>query len=101
MSGHKICFCLEIRKIIFELSSITLLIWSSGTYFFIIVDMLLNLTMKQIIFPRVILIYVSYIYTSFHTLNFENMPGKYLALCYLYFLLQNAFLQTEHCLLEN
>ena len=29
MSGHNICFCSGIRKIIFELSSILLLIWSS------------------------------------------------------------------------
>ena len=28
MRGHNICFHLEIRKIIFELSSILLLIWS-------------------------------------------------------------------------
>ena len=33
MRGHNICFCLEIRKIIFELSSIALLI-SSGALFY-------------------------------------------------------------------
>ena len=30
MRGHNICFCREIRKIIFELSLIPTLIWSSG-----------------------------------------------------------------------
>ena len=30
MSGHNICFIQEISKIIFELSSISLLIWSFG-----------------------------------------------------------------------
>ena len=30
MRGHNICFCLEIRKIIFELSSLPPLIWSSA-----------------------------------------------------------------------
>ena len=33
MRGHNICFCLEIRKIIFELSSIPPLIWSSDLHF--------------------------------------------------------------------
>ena len=35
MSGHNICFHREIRKIIFELSSLPPLIWSSvcGLYF--------------------------------------------------------------------
>ena len=31
MRGHNVCFCLEIRKIIFELSSIHLLVWSSDS----------------------------------------------------------------------
>ena len=30
MRGHKICYCLEIRKIVFELSSVPLLVWSSA-----------------------------------------------------------------------
>ena len=29
MRGHNLCFCLEIRKITFELSSVPPLIWSS------------------------------------------------------------------------
>ena len=32
MRGHNICFCGEIRKIIFQLSSILPLIWSSAYY---------------------------------------------------------------------
>ena len=32
MRGHIICFHLEVRKIIFELSSIPPLIWNSGVY---------------------------------------------------------------------
>ena len=30
MRGHNICFCGEIRKIVFELSSLPPLIWNSG-----------------------------------------------------------------------
>ena len=35
MRGHNICFHLEIRKIIFELSLIPLLIWSSALHLYI------------------------------------------------------------------
>ena len=40
MRGHNICFCGEIRKIIFELSLIHTLIWRSGVINFWIFESL-------------------------------------------------------------